>query len=36
MSLTHMNFSLEEGGGGGKPLDYENTINRCIDWKRTY
>lgn len=30
MSLTHMNFSEEEGGGDGEPLDYENTITDVL------
>lgn len=30
MSLTHMNFSSEEGGGNGQPLQYENTITEVL------
>lgn len=30
MSLTHMNFSVEEGGGDGEPLDYKYTITDVL------
>jgi len=30
MNLTHMNFSEEEGGGEGKPLDYQYTISDVL------
>lgn len=30
MSLTHMNFSVEDGGGDGEPLDYKYTITDVL------
>lgn len=30
MSLTHMNFPIEEGGGSGEPLNYEITITDIL------
>lgn len=30
MSLTHTNFSIEEGGGAGKTLDYQYTISDVL------
>lgn len=29
-SLTHMNFSAEEGGGDGSPIEYDYTINDVL------
>ncbi|EQA5434957.1 ParA family protein [Enterococcus hirae] len=30
MSLTHMNFPVEDGGGDGEPLDYQYTITDVL------
>ncbi|WP_159723268.1 ParA family protein [Enterococcus sp. CSURQ0835] len=30
LNLTHMNYSIEEGGGAGVPLEFEYTINDVL------
>lgn len=30
MNLTHMNYSIEDGGGNGEPIEYENSITDVL------